>query len=269
MMLCLSVFAEAGSLPIVKDSPLRSCFFFVSERAYDFTVDPKGKTQLYFKKKRSKERAGSDYIVKVKLEVEHKDRSGKVTRKKQDTDTFYVAVEPSLEQTEQSYVVEVTGGAKVQRSMKYDGERIILDAKVVDLGSYKEGDLSVVLNVVVPAMYPSSYSSADKKKLKDKMRRDKFKITRAADATVVSLKSYEEVDLASEEVAKAGFTSLHSKMGAQEGKELTVTSLSGKEPLSISSKQGGSNMLWKGYTVHWRAGGDLKKSPSPLVIQVK
>lgn len=240
----------------------------VLERNYDFTVNYLGRMNLFLKKDRSRDRIGQDYTILVNMDIEHKAESGKVTKKKVNTDSFIAALEPLYKQTEQSYEVSITGGAKVLVSMKYDGERITLDAKIGERGELTEGDLSVVFRVVVPGMYPSSYDTADKRKLKDKMRRDQFKITRASDGETLSLKSYEMVNLNSDSVAEAGFTSLMSEIGAQEGKKLIFTSVSGTEVLKISSKSNEESMLWKGYTVRWESSFG-KRAPSPLVIQVK
>lgn len=265
---CFIVSARADDLPTIKDAPVHGCFFLISDRSYDFTVDYKGRTKLFFKKKRSKERVGQDYTVLVYTEVEYKDESGKVTKKKLDDDSFSVATEPQLGQTQQSYDVAVTGGAKVQVSMKHDEGRILLHAKIVDKGDLTDGELSVGFRVVVPKMYTSSYNDADKRKLRDKMRRDSFRITRAADGDVLSLKSYELADLRSDEMAGGGFTSLTSEMGAQEGKKITFTTFNGKDSLIVTSKDEQESMLWTGYTVYWKSGGEDSPS-SPLVIQVK
>ena len=158
-----------------------------------------------------------------------------------------------------------------------------MDGRILDRGTLKDGKLYLVYKVKVPAMYGRTYDSADKKKLKRTMRRDKFRFTRAENKKRVSLKTYEEVDLRDDDKAKGGVTDIAIDMSAQEGNVFLFTTLDGTGVIELENKSFNKKApLWKGYTVKWKREfteaevapkGDSKAKPtkgiSPFVIEIK
>jgi len=199
------------------------------------------------------------------------------TKRFKDDEGFSTTIKPGLDHKEVKFMAESTGDAKVEVTVKYDRNRIIMDGRVLDRGTLNKGKVYFQFKVMVPSMYGKTYNNGDKKKLKSAMRKDRVKLIRAVDKKRVTLKSYEEVDLADKKVAQGGVTEIVVKMEGLEGKNLRFTTLDGLGVLAFENKSPGKKSpLWKGYYVKWKRefteGGNGKKggkSIAPFVIEVK
>jgi hypothetical protein len=101
------------------------------------------------------------------------------------------------------------------------------------------------------------------------MKRDSIKFTRAKDKKTLRLKSYEDVDLSDEKMAKEGVVEIQVKMDGMEGHNLIFSTVGENGKLAFENKKPKKKgKLWQGYTVEWeRKLGDEKMTP--LVIEMK
>lgn len=217
--------------------------------------------------------------IKVYTEVLVEDAQGKLSSKRlKEDEGFSTELKAGFDHEEVKYQAETTGDAKVEIIIKYDRNRIILDGRILDRGTFKTEKLYLSFKVHVPAMYGATYNSADEKKIKSAMRRDRIKFTRAVDKKRVSLKSYEMVDLAADEMANGGVTEIGVSMESQEGNDFIFTTL---DRTGVIDFENSKAPLWKGYDVKWKrefieeVEGNKNKAAkevkgiSPFVIELK
>jgi len=282
--------AEAQMLPSIDDDAWLGFFSGYKRRSFEFGVNNEGQCALYLRNSRTGKRAAHTKTVKVFVEVIVENEQGKLYYKRLKKDEgFATEMKAGLDHEKVTFTAESTGDAKVEITIKYDRDRIILDGKVLDPGKLKGKNIYLAYKVSVPAMYSQTYNNADGKKLKGAMKKDRIRFVRAKDGKRVSLKSYEEVDLADEKLAQGGVTSLQVTMKGQEDQDFLFTTVDGSGALSFENRQSGKKgMLWKGYYVNWKRpyeanNGDAKedkkpgsrpsrstrKGISPLVIEVK
>jgi len=262
--------AEAQKLPSMAESPWGGFFSGYKRHGFEFGVNDEGMGELYLMTK-SRKRVGVSRKVKIVTELIVVSESGKRTVHPIDSDDgFYTEMKPSLKHKEIKYTAKTSSKtqAEIEVYIQYKGNKIVLDAKVVDRGKIKKGDLIVSYKVMVPAMYGSTYKGEDKKS-KARMAKDQIKFVRAKDRKSVRLKSYVDVDLSAEDMAAGGVTKLLVKMDAQEGRTFIFETQDGRGTLQFENKEPKKKgMLWAGYVVRWeRKMGD--KKVSPLVIEVK
>jgi len=267
---------KAQKLPGLSERGWMGVFSAYKRRGFEFVIDHEGRCALYLLTKKTKKRIGMTRTIKIYTEVLVENTQGELSVKRLKEDTgFTTDLKPGFNHEEVKYQAETTGDAKVEVIIKYDRNRIILDGRVIDRGTLKAEKIYLSFKVRVPAMYGTTYDSADKKKIKGAMRKDRIKFTRAADKKRVSLKSYDEVDLAADEMAKGGVTDIGVAMESQEGNDFIFTTLDGTGIIDFENNKA---PLWKGYDVKWKRefseeveGDESKKTKgiSPLVIELK
>lgn len=269
----MPVQVNAQQLPHMQDDPWLGYFSGYKRRNFEFGVDNEGKCELYLIGAKTKQRVGHTRIIKIYTEVLVQNAAGKIYAKRlKEDEGFATEMKPGLDHEEVKFTAETTGDAKVEISVKYDRDRIIMDGRVLDQGTLKGEKIYLSFKVMVPAMYGTSYNNADEKKLKSAMRKDRIKFVRAKDQKRVSLKSYEEAVLNDEDVAQGGVTELTVAMDAQEGNDFVFTTLDGKGVLAFeNSTRSKKGPLWKGYMVKWKREytKETKKGISPFVIELK
>jgi len=278
------VSVEAQRLPNMHENPWRGFFSGYERKNFEFGINYEGQSEIYLLAGRSKKRVGQTRTIKIYAEVLVETAPGKFSTKRlKEEEGFATEMKAGLDHKEVKFTAESIGDAKVEITVKYDRNRIIMDGRILDRGTLKNGKLYLVYKVKVPAMYGRTYDSADGKKLKRTMRRDKVRFTRAENKKRVSLKTYEAVDLRDDDKAKGGVTDIAIDMSAQEGNVFLFTTLDGTGVIEFENKYFDKKApLWKGYTVKWKREftetedapkGDSKAKPtkgiSPFVIEIK
>lgn len=264
-------------LPSMEDQPWFQYFSGYTRRSFEFGIDNEGQCSLFLIGENNKKRVGDNRTIKIYAEVLVENADGKTYAKRlKEDEGFATEMKPGLDHKEVRFTAESTGDAKVGIHVKYDRDRIIMDGRILDPGTLKEEKIYLAFKVMVPAMYSNTYNSADEKKLKSAMRRDRIKFVRAKDGKRVSLKSYEEVDLSDEGLARGGVTSLEVTMDGQEGKDFLFSTLDGKGVFDFENRyHGKKGALWKGYYVKWKRLYNKDQKPqadektTPFVIEIK
>ena len=266
-------FSHAQRLPSMLDQREWLGIFSAHQRRdFQFTVDSGALCTIYLMKSR-KERASHSKMVKIYTEIVVENNQGKQYSKRlKDDEVLTTTMKPGLDHEEVVYTAETTGDAKVQVMIKYDGDRIIMDGKILDRGTLKDDKIYFCFKVMMPEFYRTQTYGDDKDKAKAKMKRDHFRITRPKDRKPIKLKVYEEYDFSSKELAADGISKLEVEMTAQEDKEFIFSTLDGKGVLQLENrKKGVKAQPWKGYYVKWyrplkeEKGKEIK----PLVIEIK
>ena len=259
-------------LPIMKKQPWLGFFSGYERRDFHFGVYNDGECALFLMKSR-KVRASMTKTVKIYPELYVENEEGERSNKRlKEHEGFLTQLEPGLDHKKVSFTAETTGDAKVEILIQYDGDKIIMDGKVLDRGQLGEGKIYFGYKVMMPSFYYAATYGKDKDKAKSVMRRDDFRFTRAIDGKRVSLKVYEKYNLGSDELAKNGITKLEVEMSAQEGKEFIFTTLDGKGVFELSNRfDGRESEPWKGYYVRWYRPMNEKKGDEikPFVIIVR
>ncbi|MFK7910455.1 MAG: hypothetical protein AB8F34_07605 [Akkermansiaceae bacterium] len=241
-------------------------------RDFHFGVATDGQCLLYLMKNR-KERASHSKMLKIYPELIVESADGKRSSKRLKEEAgFSTKVKPGLDHEEVSFTAHTTGDAKVQITIKYDDDKVILDGKVLEPGEYKDEKLYFGFKILMPAFYHSATYGNDKKKAEGKMKRDKLRIVRADNGKAEKLKIYEEYDFSSAELGKGVVTEIESDQDAQEGRKIIFTTVDGKSKFKIENKTRGRNAEpWRGFYVKWhRPFEEVKgKEIKPLVIEVK
>ena len=242
------VLVRAEGLPTIPDGEGFGLFSYNKTKAFKFYIDDRGLGVLLLSKKGGKKYVGQDYTIKITPKLMHVNSSGERKVKRFRAASFKSEA-PKVEDVEQSYTVEATGGVKLQFDIKYEKERIILNTKVLSSGEMKREDLQLAYNVKVPAMYTKRHEGMDLKERRKLMRRDKISFIKANGGGSASIKSYEGVDLSSDDVVGDGITMWSAKIGAQEGKKLLFTTVGGDYIFNVKTKD--LAPCWEGYTVEW------------------
>jgi len=251
----------------MSENPWTGFFSGYQQRDFEFGINDEGVMELYLMAKK-KERVGHTRIIKIYPQVEIVNDQGKsFYRKLKDDEGFATAMKAGLEHKEVKFTAEAKGGVKVEITVKYDRSRIILDGKILDKGDIKDTKVFFSYKVRFPAMYTSTYKDEDK--AKSRMRKDKIRFVRVKDGKRVTLKTYEDVDVMSEENAKDGIRKLESDMDGQEGKKLIFGTLDEKGKMILKNRgRLDKGKLWEGFEILWlRPMGDA--SMKPFVIEVK
>lgn len=277
-----------AQLPGYDDIPWVGFFSGYERRNFHFGVNIEGQSELYILDSGKKDRVKKK-TIKISAHVLEQDSNGKLTVKQLKKDAGFVTeMKPGLDHEKVSFTAESTGDAKVEVTIKYDRDKIILDGKIIDPGTLKGENVYFAFKVSVPDMYEFKSGDYDDKALKKKLRKDKIKFLRADNSKRISLKSYEDVDLSSEKMAKDGVTSIEVAMECQEDLDFIYTTENGIGVIEFENKKPGEGRpLYKGYTVTWKRlyvkedeAGDGKKNAairssaskkeiSPFVIEIK
>lgn len=263
--------ANAQQLPSLPELPWVGFFSAYEHRDFHFGIDSEGEFALYLMKNR-KERAAQSKVVKVYSEVLVVLDNGKKIYKRLKDDGLETELEAGLDHKEVVFTAVTEGDAKVQITVKYAGDKVIMDGKVLDRGKLKDGKLFFSFKVLMPAFYQPQTYSKDKDKAKARMRRDKFRFIRADNGKRESIKVYKEHDLASAELGGGLVTELEVDMDAQEGRTFVFSSLDGKARLQLASRyEGKKSEPWRGYYVKWYRPMEEEKGKEvkPFVIEGK
>lgn len=235
---------------------------------FEFGVNNEGECEIYLIGK-GRKRVGATRKVRIYTEVVVEMPDGKrIVKRLKKNEGFWTDQKPGLKHKEVKFTAETYGDAEVEIFIQYNGNEITLDGRILERGDLKQGKLFITFKVLVPAMYTSTYAGDDDK-AKARMRRDRIKFIRAKDQKTIKLKSYEEVDLEDERMAKEGVTELRVSMDGMERRTFVFTTTDGKGVLGFENKTPKKKgKLWAGYVVKWqRAMGD--KKAAPFVIEVK
>ncbi|NWK54267.1 hypothetical protein HW115_01485 [Verrucomicrobiaceae bacterium N1E253] len=255
-------------LPSMVEAPWGGYFSAYERRQFHFGVNDEAQSVLYLIGK-DRKRVGETRRLRIYAEVLVETEDGKRTVKRLKNDEGYHSkLKPGLEHKEVTFSATSVGEAKVEMHIQYDGNRVIMDGKILDRGGLKEGTLSFQYKIMVPAMYTDTYKSSSKKE-KARMKRDRVRFLRARDGKKVTLKSYEAVDLGAPELAKGGVKQLIVSMDGQEGRDFVFECENDSQAFEFLNKEPGKKgKLWQGYTVIWkRPMGD--DQTSPMVIEIK
>ena len=279
---CFPQHVLAGGLPVMTKSPWAGYFSGDARRGFEFAIDSEGQCEIYLIASKTKQRIGRSRTIDIQAEVVVEDSQGRLTTQKLGKDSFRTDMKPGLDHEEVRFTARSKGDAKLEVTMKYERNRIIMDGRILDRGTLKTGKIYLGFRVKVPAMYgKSTYGNADEKKVKAAMRGDRIRITRAADKKRVTLKSYEEVNLQDKNVALGGVTEVSVDMDAQEGNRFIFTTLDGSGVIALENKTPGQKAaLWQGYQVRWmreftgapaKVGGHHRADTgiAPFVIEMK
>lgn len=252
----------------MSDAPWGGFFSGYERRGFHFGVNDEAQCEIYLIGK-DRKRIGAARKIRIYPEVLVELPDGKRITKALKNDEGYDSKQKAGLDHEQIKLTAITvGQAKVEMVIKYSGNRVILDGKILERGTLEKGKLYFSYRVMVPAMYGKTYSK-DAKKEKARMRRDKVRFTRAKDKKGVSLKSYEMVNLQDEKMAKGGVLDLEVSMEAQEGRDFLFTTEGGKGALGFKNKSPKKEgKLWEGYQVSWERELDDPKA-APFVIEIK
>ena len=264
----LPVSASAQQLPSMDEMPWTGFFSGHLRHGFEFGVNNEGECEIYLMGK-GRKRVGETRKVRIYTEVIVELPDGETVRKRLKKDVgFSTDQKPGLKHKEIQFTAECYGDAKVEIGIKYDGNEITMDGKILDRGTFKEGKMSLGFKVMVPAMYTSTYAGDDDKS-KARMRRDRIKFVRVKDQKTMKLKSYEDVDLNEDSLAGGGVTELSVSMNGMERRTFHFTTTDGKGNLAFENKtQGRKGKLWQGYVVRWeREWGD--EGVAAFVIEVK
>lgn len=281
-VVCSAHHVLAGSLPVMTKNPWAGYFSGYARRGFEFAIDSEGQCEIYLIASKTKQRIGRSRTIDIRVELVVEDSQGRVTTQKLGKDSFRTDMKPGLDHKEVRFTAGSKGDVKLEVTVKYERNRIIMDGRILDRGTLKTGRLYLGFCVKVPAMYgKSTYGNADKKKVKGAMRGDRIRITRAADKKRVTLKSYEEVNLQDKHMALGGITEVSVDMDAQEGNRFVFTTLDGSGVIELENKTPGQKAaLWQGYQVTWMReftgapakDGDHDRAAAgiaPLVIEMK
>lgn len=264
--------ANAQLLPSMQDQPWLGYFSGYERRDFHFGVNNEGQCALYLMKTR-RDRASHTKTIKIYTELMVENAQGKRFYKRlKEDEGFATKQKAGLDHKEVTFTAESSGDAKVQINVKYEGNRIIMDGKILDRGKLKDGKLFLGFKVMMPSFYHSATYGKDKDKAKAKMRRDKFRLTRADNGKRESLKVYEDYDFTSPDLGEGKITALEVDMDAQEGKTFLFTTLDRKGVFQLDNRYKGKKAPpWKGYYVKWyRPMTEEKgKEIKPFIIEVK
>ncbi len=258
------------NLPGMDHAPWTGYFSAYIRRGFEFGVDGDGKCEIFLKTKAGK-RVGVSRTIKIYPEILVVLPDGKRKIKRLNKGCkMSTRQKPGKNHQKVNFIAETSDGVRIVFDIRYEGNEILLDGKIIDRGSLMKGQLFFVYRVLVPAMYSSTYKKTrDSKKVKSRMRKDRIRFVRAKDGRVVKLKSYIDVDLEDEKLAKSGVRQLEVRMDGQEGRRFYFSTENKKGVIYFENKtphQKGK--LWEGYSVRWqRESGDFEMSP--LVIEVK
>ncbi|MBT8036828.1 MAG: hypothetical protein KJO21_04725 [Verrucomicrobiae bacterium] len=282
LVVSLSQWVSAGSLPIMTDHPWIGYFSGYERRGFEFGIREDGQCEVYLIASKTKKRIGMARTINIQAEVIVEDDQGRRTTQKLKKGSLSTEMKAGADHRDVRFKAESTGGAKFEVRVEYDGNRIMMDGRILDRGSIKGEKIYMGFCVKVPAMYgKSTYDGADEKKVKAAMRSDRIRMTRADDRKRVSLKSYEFVDLQDKNIALGGVTELYVSMKSQEGNDFIFTTEHRKGVIDVTYKQEHLKApMWKGYLVKWRrefTDAPASKKPgyrggagnSPLVIEFR
>jgi len=279
LILILAVFCLASGsafsqrLPSMSKAPWLGFFSGYETRDFQMGVDDEGKVWLFLLDNK-KERTGSSRWIKVFTEISIEGADGKRTAKwLKDDEGFASDQEMGLKHKEVKYTALTTGNAKIEVTVKYTRKGAILDGRILDAGELAgKGKLFLRFKVSVPAMYSPSYKNEDEKS-EQRMEKDKLRFVRAKDKKRITVGSYKDVDLSTDENAKDGVLELRVEMDGMEGKEFLFTTEDKKGVFYFeNSKPGVADKLWQGYKVIWERemGSEKEKGGiQPFVIEVK
>ncbi|MCP5538512.1 MAG: hypothetical protein H7A51_20065 [Akkermansiaceae bacterium] len=258
---------QAQRLPSLSETPWTGIFSGHQERGYEFGINDEGQMELILMD-RNKQRVSHTRIIRVLPQVMiENDQGNTYYRSFKEDEGFATSLKAGLDHEDVKFTAETPDGTKVEVTVKYDRSRIILDGKVLDKGDVKGTKVFFAYKVRFPSMYPSIYT--DEKKAKTRMRKDRVRFIRAKDGKRVMLKTYEEVEILSEENAKGGIRKLESDMDGQEGKKLIFETLDKKGAFTFKNPgKSDKGKLWEGFELIWsRPMGDT--TMKPFVIEVK
>lgn len=248
------------------EAPWGGYFSGYQRRGFHFGVNDEALCEIYLIDQQ-RQRVGQSRKVKIYAGVMVELEDGKRLVKALKNDVGYHSNQkPGLDHKAVKLTAMTVGEAMVEISIRYQGNEVVMDGKVLQRGSLKDGKLSFQYEVRVPAMYTNTYLD-DPKKEKARMKRDRIKFTRLKDDKKISLKSYQEVDLA--ESAEGGVSVLEVSMDGQHRRTFEFSTLKRGGGLAFENKNPGeAGKLWQGYRVIWRNPQDGEPS-APLVIGIK
>lgn len=260
--------AQAQQLPSMNEVPWVGFFSGYQRRGFEFGINNEGQCELYLTKRGKKERASHSRTVRIYTEILVVHDDGKKFIKRMQEQGLATEDKEGMRHKKVTFTMLSTGNAKVEVTVKYDRNRIIMDGRVLDRGTLKKGKLFLVFKCVMPSMYSMS-ASTDQEKMKARMRKDRIKLFRAGETKAVNLKTYLMVDFQNEDVARGGVTKMISAIDGQEGKDFIFTTVSGQGVLQIENRfKNKKAMPWKGYLVKWmREMGDEEQAA--FVMEVK
>lgn len=263
---------SAQKLPTMQEQKWLGFLSGYEQRNFQFGVGTNGQCELFLMKNR-KQRASHTKTVKIYPEVVVEAANGKrYTKRLKGDEGLSTQVKPGLGHEEVTYTAETAGDAKVQVSVKYEGDRVILDGKVLDRGKLKDGKLSFCYKILMPSFYRPATYGKDQDKAKGRMKRDRLNLTMADGKKKKKLRIYEEHDFSSADLGSGVVTEIESDQDAQEGRKIIFTTLDGKSTFLIENRYGGKKTApWRGFYVKWQRPMDEAQGREikPLVIEVK
>ncbi len=146
MVLAGSGFAE--ELSILQDKPWLGCFAGHEGRGFDFAVGGDGKSEIHFKKGRTRISVFAAFPVHYILEEEI---NGKWVSRQIREDGFETKDKPSDEPEKITYRATYTGDTKVEVTHEFEKGEVIIGVKIVEKTT--ENAIRCGVRVVVPDLY--------------------------------------------------------------------------------------------------------------------
>lgn len=140
--------AMAGELPQLTEKPWLGCFAGFEGRAYGLAVGADGKSEFYFKQGSKRTSIHSNFKLTYNLEEKV---NGKWVRRTFKDDAFETKDEASDEGDDIAFVVEFTGGTKVEVTHEFGKTEFIVGTKIVEKTT--ENPVRCGVSVMVADLY--------------------------------------------------------------------------------------------------------------------
>lgn len=188
--------------------------------------------------------------VKIEPVVEELDGEGRASFRKRLGDGWEALTPAAAPAGKVGYRGTVTGGAKFEVNLEYDGNLIRAGGRLLEPGKLKNPRFT--MRVVFPNAY---YHERDPEKLAMKARRDRIDFLRV-DGKKLRIDVLEEIDVSADETGGPGVSKARVDLAGYKG---TRFELSAPDGSRFGLSNAGPEALVRGFTMDWRA--DEGKDP--------
>lgn len=248
----------AGILPQLDEKPWTGHFAGYQKRMFRSWVDrngvcficpPDGRGGYVFN------RAG----IRIEPVVEEMKADGAASFRKRLDDGWEALTPAAAPAGKVVYRGTVTGGAKFEVSLEYDGNRIWAGGRLLDTGKLK--DPRFTMRMIFPNAY---YHERDPEKLGMKARRDRIDFVRV-DGKKIRMDVLENVDVSAPEFAGPGARQVRVDLAGYKGARFDLEAAGGSR---FGMSNAGGEALVRGFTLDWRAdeGADPEGAPRFSVL---
>jgi len=192
--------------------------------------------------------------VRIEPVVEEMKADGSFSFRKRLDDGWEALTPAAAPAGKVSYRGTVTGGAKFEVNLEYDGNRIVVGGRLLDASKLK--DPRFTMRVIFPNAY---YHERDPEKLAVKARKDRIDFVRT-DGKKVRMDVMEKVDVTSADFAGPGIRQIRIDLAGYKGVRFDLESVAGAR---FAMSNGGGEALVRGFTLDWRADDDANAGGAP------